>query len=328
MVRSILVPLDGTWYGEHALPTAIAVARRTGATLHLVHVNTEVAFPVAIESLPYLGANVPLVPVEVDHEYVHRLAERLTAMGLDAQGVVRRGALAESLGRYAMESRADLVVACTHCHEGISRLWHRGVGEQILDEAGIPIFFIRADDTRPDLAETREFRHLLVPLDGSSFGEKALDCAIPLARAFGAKLTLLRVVRPIATTGFPLLGEDGPPDPVMLEDQRLQASRYLESVASRIGGDLQKVHTRVVTGEEPALAIVDATRPDLDLDGPPVDLVAMATHCRGRLMRAVLSSVSDEVLHNVPIPLLLHHPVPDHAAGTTPGSVQWAKGTS
>jgi nucleotide-binding universal stress UspA family protein len=328
MVRSILVPLDGTWYGEHALPTAIAVARRTGATLHLVHVNTEVAFPVAIESLPYLGANVPLVPVEVDHEYVHRLAERLTAMGLDAHGVVRRGSLADSLGRYAIECGADLIVACTHCHEGISRLWHRGVGEQILDEAGIPILFIRADDTRPDLAERREFRHLLVPLDGSSFGEKALDCAIPLATAFGAKLTLLRVVRPIATTGFPLLGEEGPPDPVILEDQRLQATQYLESVASRIGGGLQDVRTRVVTGEEPALAIVDATRPDLDLDSPPVDLVAMATHCRGRLMRALLSSVSDEVLHNVPIPLLLHHPVPEQAAGTSHGTAKSAKGTT
>jgi hypothetical protein len=33
MYRSILVPLDGSPFGEHALPLAREVARRTGASL-------------------------------------------------------------------------------------------------------------------------------------------------------------------------------------------------------------------------------------------------------------------------------------------------------
>lgn len=38
-LRHLVVPLDATPFGEHALPLAVAVARRTGALLHLVHVH-------------------------------------------------------------------------------------------------------------------------------------------------------------------------------------------------------------------------------------------------------------------------------------------------
>jgi nucleotide-binding universal stress UspA family protein len=39
MYRSILVPLDGSAFGEHALPFALSLARRAGAQLHLAHIH-------------------------------------------------------------------------------------------------------------------------------------------------------------------------------------------------------------------------------------------------------------------------------------------------
>ena len=39
MYRSILVPLDGTTFAEHALPVAMSLARRANARLHLVSVS-------------------------------------------------------------------------------------------------------------------------------------------------------------------------------------------------------------------------------------------------------------------------------------------------
>ena len=38
MFRTILTPLDGSTFGEHALPLALAIARRSGAGLRLLHV--------------------------------------------------------------------------------------------------------------------------------------------------------------------------------------------------------------------------------------------------------------------------------------------------
>ena len=43
MYKTILVPLDETPFGEHALPWALAIAERTKASLHLVHVHSLLA---------------------------------------------------------------------------------------------------------------------------------------------------------------------------------------------------------------------------------------------------------------------------------------------
>lgn len=40
MTASILVPLDGSTFGEHALPLAMNMAKKLNAQLHLVHVHS------------------------------------------------------------------------------------------------------------------------------------------------------------------------------------------------------------------------------------------------------------------------------------------------
>jgi nucleotide-binding universal stress UspA family protein len=306
MYRSILVPLDGRWYGEHALPVARAIAKRFGAALHLVHVQTAAVVPAAIESLPYVGTHVNLGPREAEHGYLEGLSRRLSEEGLRVSTEVVQGPIAEALERYAVERGAELVVACTHCHEGLSRLWHRGLGEKILHDVRIPILLIRSDDSEPDLAAERRVRHVLVPLDGSVFAEEILDGAIPLAHAFGARVTLLRVVRPMTTVGYSLLGQDAHVNHFLLDDQQREATAYLVRIAERLRAAGMEVRTRVVVHEEPADAIIDSTRPELE--EPPVDLIAMSTHCRGPLARLVISSVTDRVLHHSPVPLLMHRP--------------------
>ena len=43
MFRTIVVPLDGSPFAEHALPCALAIARRARAELRLVSVVTPLA---------------------------------------------------------------------------------------------------------------------------------------------------------------------------------------------------------------------------------------------------------------------------------------------
>src|SRR5690349_8615509 len=42
-IRSLVVPLDGSPFGERALPLALEVARRAAAELRIVHVHTRPA---------------------------------------------------------------------------------------------------------------------------------------------------------------------------------------------------------------------------------------------------------------------------------------------
>src|ERR1700722_7033570 len=40
MTPSILVPLDGSTFGEHALPLAMNMAKKLNAQMHLIHVHS------------------------------------------------------------------------------------------------------------------------------------------------------------------------------------------------------------------------------------------------------------------------------------------------
>src|SRR5437764_12135571 len=44
MYRKLLVPLDGSTFGEHALPLALSIARRAQAAIELVHVHVPVVY--------------------------------------------------------------------------------------------------------------------------------------------------------------------------------------------------------------------------------------------------------------------------------------------
>jgi nucleotide-binding universal stress UspA family protein len=308
MYGSVLVPLDGTWFGEHALPLARGIARRFGAALHLVHVHKDAVMPTAVESLPYLGVNLPSARLDTERAYLDDLAAILSKDGIRVTTDLVQGALPESLERYAIDRGADLVVACTHCHEGLSRFWHRGVSKRLLQDISIPILLIRTDDTEPNLTQERSFQHILIPLNGSQFAEQILDKAIPLGRGLGARFTLLRVVRPMMMAGYTLLGQDVHINEFLLEEQEQEARAYLNRVAERLRAAGLDVSTRVVADDDPAQAIVESTRPDLEPGLPPVDLIAMTTHSRGLLSRFVLSSITESVLHQSPVPLLLHHP--------------------
>jgi nucleotide-binding universal stress UspA family protein len=297
MYRSILVPLDGTAFGEHALPMARTIARRFGSTLSLVHVDTTATEPSA-----------------GDRAYLERVASLLEEQGMAVTTELIRGPLTESLERFATERGTDLVVACTHCHEGISRFWHRGVAERLLQDMPIPILLVRSPATPPVPSRDPRLRHILIPLDGSPFAEEILDMAVPLGRGLGAEFTLLRVVRPTSLIGYTLLEQDLYVNQFLFGEQEQEARAYLNRVAERLRAAGLAVAARVAVDDDPARAIVNGARPDNELGLPPADLVAMTTHSRGPLARLVLSSVTDRVLHQAPVPLLLHHPQAEEQA--------------
>ena len=77
MTGSILVPLDGSSFGEHALPWAVAIARRTKAPIRLLHVYVAVPafYPVAVP--PYPEPAIPVDALEWPRAYLEGVAADL-----------------------------------------------------------------------------------------------------------------------------------------------------------------------------------------------------------------------------------------------------------
>jgi nucleotide-binding universal stress UspA family protein len=146
------------------------------------------------------------------------------------------------------------------------------------------------------------FRNILVAIDGSSHAQRALEYAIELARDQNARLTLVTVVPPpSAITSMAASGGETPES--MHEGYAAMLRETTEAVPEDVG-----VTTRLLDGQ-PARRLVEAVR-----EGSH-DLVVMGSHGRGRVAGALLGSVSQRVLHDSPVPVLVAR------AGMESGSV-------
>ncbi|HYJ78094.1 MAG TPA: universal stress protein [Longimicrobiaceae bacterium] len=306
MYRSILVPLDGTPFGEHALPAAMAIARRTGAALHLVHVHVPETAWSAIEGVPHLGANLRELVVQREQGYLDGVRERLAASGVAVDARILDGPVARTLAESARQERVDLVALSTHAHTGLSRLWHRGVASYLTRHLSVPVLLVHAPDAPAELDVEVAVRRVLLPLGGRAYSERVLDHAVELGRACEARFTLLEVVAPPVETGYTLLGQDGHVNEFELQERRERALGYLEGVAGRLRARGVHVDAEVVPSSDAASAIVDYVE-RAGAAGDPVGIIAMETHGLGGAAHLFTPSVVEQVVHETSVPVLAHH---------------------
>jgi nucleotide-binding universal stress UspA family protein len=140
------------------------------------------------------------------------------------------------------------------------------------------------------------YARLLIPLDGSEPAEAILPFAERIAGPVDAEVCLLRVVEPM--TAIPRLGTGEVGGPEALESRRLEATEYLAAMARRLASRGLRVRTLVTLGA-PGREILEVAKAE------QADLIAMSTHARRGLRRAVVGSVAEEVLGSAALPVLL-----------------------
>lgn len=305
MLRSLLVPLDGSKFSEDSLPFAGQIARRTGASLHLAHVHVPYEPEHLLGNTQFQYEGVTLDEYDTEHRereesYLADLARRFVGDGAPSDAkVLDDGDVAEELAEYADEVHSDMIFLTTHGLTGVNRLWLGSVTDEIVRRTTVPLFVVHPTEAG-EAREGLSIRHILVPLDGSELAETVLGPATELARAFDAKVTLTRVVRSGESRGWPVLAElrERPVPPI---DGALE---YLRGVADELTRDGLDVHVHVERGNLPATAIVRSAE---YLDA---DVIAMATHGYGGVKRTVLGSVADKILRTSTIPMLVMRPPP------------------
>ncbi len=151
-------------------------------------------------------------------------------------------------------------------------------------------------------------KKILVCLDGSRVAEAILPYAAEEALHGGSKIILLQVLTGAGFVVTPAVpGVPAAPIPTrasaeQIEKEERAAEAYLESVARLLRQKGIDVEWTILPGPLVGQAIVDYARKN------GVDLIAMATHGRGGLSRAVLGSIADYVLRESGIPLFIIRP--------------------
>lgn len=143
-IRAILAPTDFSRHSEAAVRYACGLAKRLGATLHLLHVLSDI---VPISPDPMLAPGYPPEYYTESEAEVHEsLAHALDQIEDRPEAVevaVRWGDAVGGIVDYTESQVIDLIVIATHGRTGLSRVLLGSVAERIVREASCPVLTIR-----------------------------------------------------------------------------------------------------------------------------------------------------------------------------------------
>jgi len=295
MLNTILVPLDGSPLAETALEPAMLLARRFETDLVLVRALVPQALP---EGSPRF---------EATHEaerYLKSIAEYLRGEGFVAHTMVLPLEAAESILDEAAFRQVDLIVMATHGRKGIDALLHPSVTWQVLRHTNAPILTCKCasndDPAAPTLHLPRFMTDptapILVPLDGSLQAEAVLPIAEDLARTFGNPLLLARAGEQTYIAAG-IIGAEAMIGQAW-EWSLEEAENYLKRKAAELACTGLKVQTKAAVGSAaPFIQRVAKER--------QAGLIVIASHGRGWLGRFALGSVTECLLQEADMPVLL-----------------------
>lgn len=305
MFERILIPLDGSPRAELILGQVGRILRRKDSEIVLVRVvDLPEAAPLDLSrrtSYEYARGREKARA----HEYIHRLAARLSEQGVRARGCIAEGPAAPVVLEQAARERATMIAMTTHGRTGIPRWLVGSVAEKIVRLSPVPVLLVRSfrptplGDLQPATAQELPFRKILVPTDGSAAAETVVEPAATFARLFEAKLVVLHAEPPVVIPGY---GEMGIPP--MLPPTPSEKDPVTEAAAERFSRLGVTVSRRTVTGDA-AGTILDQSQSD------GIDLIAMATHGRSGFSRWILGSVAERVLRHAGLPMLLVRAEPE-----------------
>lgn len=300
MIRSLLVPLDGSVFSEYALPFALGIAKRACAAVQLLQVHVPLD-DYSVLPAPHSDPEERIKEQEwayLDH-IMHRWQLRVPDVKMSTlllEGLPSEVLLEET-------RKADLVVMSTHGRGPASRFWLGSLADALVRAVAVPLMLLRPDEQPSSDALASPFHHLMIPLDGSDLAEQALKPALQLGRLMEAKYTLLRVVKPVImldpNPGWPAMTDL---NEKMTRQTLDEAQGYLDRIAALLRGQGLTVQTRTVLHTHPAEAILQEAKEQR------ADLLSLATHGRGGIRRLLLGSVADKVLRGSSIPMLVCRP--------------------
>jgi nucleotide-binding universal stress UspA family protein len=149
------------------------------------------------------------------------------------------------------------------------------------------------------------FNRILVPLDGSPLAEGAIPHAELFALKFEANITFLQVLDPTSYQEIP-----NAVDPLRWQLRKAEADAYMQGIVDRVRKNLGEQSTIGAEGKQSRVNCViregKASENIVDYaHSEDIDLLVISTHGSGGLSRWNISSVTQKVINQIYIPVLI-----------------------
>lgn len=289
----ILCPVDFSTISEHALDTAVRLAKNLNLPIRLLHVLPPLPFqltdPEVMISLSPAEFPSESVRLEVAQEKLEALANRLSASDVTVELEVINGSGGHSVADRLSSSPAALAVMGTHGYSSVQRFLLGSTTVESLRKATCPVVTVR--EPHPDAAISR----IGVAVDFSAACQPAIALAAWMAARIGAELHLVHITAPLE-----LLAMSEGTVPAWFEEasrlHREQAERELLDLGTRMKGVAVHIHVGFGASEWREIAAYAAQS--------KLNLLVMGTHGRTGLKRLFLGSVTERTMQVAPCPVI------------------------
>ena len=146
MIKSVMVPLDGSELAESVLPTVVEIAKSLSleVVLYRAYELAASAYYGSEDYLPNYDEMLLNLKKEVE-EYLANKSASLKTAGLErVSWIAAAGDGADEIVRYSREHPDALIAMCTHGRSGVRRWVLGSVTERVVRHAGDPVLVVHA----------------------------------------------------------------------------------------------------------------------------------------------------------------------------------------
>lgn len=298
-IRTILVPMDFSRESLRVLEYAIVMARKFGATIHVLHVRPSKEAS-AMERADKMMLNYPDT-IDFLQDRLADVQRKHNVKFSPDHCHVSSGRPFEEICKLAREIDADVIALPTRGHAGLKRVVLGSTAERVIRYAPCPVLIPRGKIYKAALAglgarSDLNIRKILVPVDFSASSAEGVRYAIFLAAKYKAALHLFHAVYPHAD----LVAQDRMSGNLLsvLEAAQLSARRDMKGLKRRYVPKGMACEMEIRTGY-PIDQICAQS------GGPGVDLAVISTHGRTGFRHALIGSVAEHVARYAECPVMV-----------------------
>jgi nucleotide-binding universal stress UspA family protein len=289
MFEKILLPLDGSILAESAIPYVRDLADQLKAEVYLIHICPT-------EHRTYL---------HMHQIYINQLAdnlrkEMLLSPKLKIHTEIILGEPVKEIFEYIKKHKIDIVALTSHGASGFRSLTIGSVADKVVRGSGIPTLLIRVKEGTALPAKKYIIKKILAPLDSSEASKISIPYIIELAVKIKASVSLFSLTQTVYSQNFDSMGA-GPG--VNWDAVDASTLKYMDSYLQHIEDDIKK---EGITVDHTTYLGTDAAYEILEMEKKTqADLIVMATRGRSQITRWAFGSVTEKVLREGTLPLLL-----------------------
>jgi nucleotide-binding universal stress UspA family protein len=310
MLKTMLVPLNGSLLAECVLPHAVAIAKAFDAQITLMNVLDQSIDPLRksiADPLDWYLQNTEA------GAYLDSVKTRLEKNQVSVRTVLPKGHAIEQIVEMSHTGDVDLLILSDYGRYDDNSWSISGIVQQVIQRTRTSTLIIRAQHSSTVQVGDLHYRRLLVPLDGSRRAGSALPFATVLVQAHHADLMLVHVVsKPEMARQMPLTQEDLDLMNRFVERNQDEGNKYLEQIRAQLPVNAE---TRLLISDNIAATLQNFSEQE------QIDLLILSAHGYSGEAKWPYGSITNRFITDGTMPLLIVQDLPNEASETTRDNV-------